>query len=94
VIQASKSILLQCNKLNSGLIFSCFQAVRGCRPLPIVLVPKAQLPGARYDEQIPALWRFAPVEIADATAAGFWLLGSSAIRWGVSCLPIARPSSR
>jgi hypothetical protein len=55
VIAVSKSILLQCNKLNYGLIFSCFQAVRGCRTAAHRLRPEAQLLGARYVEQILAL---------------------------------------
>src|SRR5215813_793350 len=67
VIAVSKSILLQCNKLNYGLIFSCFRAVRGCRTAAHRPRPKAQVHGARYAEQIPALWRFGPVEIADHT---------------------------
>src|SRR5262245_42918685 len=44
VIQASKSILLQCNKLNYGLIFSSFQGFAMAEPVPVVLI--AQLLGA------------------------------------------------
>src|SRR5262249_19237556 len=57
VIQASKSILLQCNKLNYGLIFSSFRGSRWpsrCLSCSSRLNCSARL----YAEQIPAMWRF------------------------------------
>jgi pimeloyl-ACP methyl ester carboxylesterase len=36
-------------------------------PLPIVLIPGLNCSARLYAEQIPALWRFGPVEIADHT---------------------------
>ena len=46
MIQASKSILLQCNKLNYGLIFSSFQGVRDGRAAAHRPHPGTQLLGA------------------------------------------------
>ena len=34
-------------------------------PLPIVVIPGRNCSARLYAEQIPALWRFGPVEIAD-----------------------------
>src|SRR5262249_53432439 len=65
VIQVSKSILLQCNKLNYGLIFSCFQAVRGCPTAARRPRRGAQLLGARYAEQIHGAVAIRAAEIAD-----------------------------
>ena len=36
-------------------------------PLPIVLIPGLNCSARLYAEQIPALWRFGPIEIADHT---------------------------
>jgi pimeloyl-ACP methyl ester carboxylesterase len=36
-------------------------------PLPIVLIPGLNCSARLYAEQVPALWRFGPVEIADHT---------------------------
>ena len=36
-------------------------------PLPIVLVPGLNCSARLYAEQIPALWRFGPVFVADHT---------------------------
>ena len=36
-------------------------------PLPIVLVPGLNCSARLYAEQIPALWRFGPVVVADHT---------------------------
>jgi len=36
-------------------------------PLPVVLIPGLNCSALLYAEQIPALWRFGPVEIADHT---------------------------
>jgi hypothetical protein len=36
-------------------------------PLPIVLVPGLNCSPRLYAEQIPALWRFGPVVVADHT---------------------------
>jgi hypothetical protein len=36
-------------------------------PLPILLIPGLNCSARLYAEQIPALWRFGPVEIADCT---------------------------
>ena len=38
-------------------------------PLPIVLVPGLNCSARLYAEQIPALWRFGPVQVADHTRA-------------------------
>jgi hypothetical protein len=51
VIQASKSILLQCNKLNYGLIFSSSREVVMAEPLPIVLIPGLNCSARPYAEQ-------------------------------------------
>jgi hypothetical protein len=67
VIQASKSILLQCNKFNYGLIFSSFRGVRDGRATALLLIPGLNCSARLYAEQIPALGRFGPVEIADCT---------------------------
>ncbi len=36
-------------------------------PMPIVLVPGLNCSARLYAEQIPALWRFGPVQVADHT---------------------------
>jgi pimeloyl-ACP methyl ester carboxylesterase len=36
-------------------------------PLPVVLVPGLNCSARLYAEQIPALWRFGPVQVADHT---------------------------
>ena len=36
-------------------------------PLPVVLVPGLNCSARLYGEQVPALWRFGPVQIADHT---------------------------
>ena len=72
VIRASKSILLHCNKLHWILIFSRPGHTKGPRmpaPLPIVLVPGLNCSARLCAEQIPALWRFGPVQVADHTRA-------------------------
>jgi pimeloyl-ACP methyl ester carboxylesterase len=38
-------------------------------PIPIVLVPGLNCSARLYAEQIPALWRFGPVQVADHTRA-------------------------
>jgi len=38
-------------------------------PLPIVLVPGLNCSARLYAEQIPTLWRFGPVQVADHTRA-------------------------
>jgi len=38
-------------------------------PLPVVLIPGLNCSARLYAEQIPALWRFAPVQVADHTRA-------------------------
>src|SRR5262245_18500951 len=68
VIRAPKSILLQCNKSNCGLIFSVWRALMAT-PLPVVLIPGLNCSARLYAEQIPALWRFGPVQVADHTRA-------------------------
>jgi hypothetical protein len=57
VIQASKSILLQCNKFNYGLIFFLFREFVRAEPLPILRIPGLNCSARLYAEQIPALWR-------------------------------------
>src|SRR5260370_22566235 len=37
------------------------------KPLPVVLVPGLNCSARLYAEQIPALWRFGPVQLADHT---------------------------
>ena len=36
-------------------------------PLPMVLIPGLNCSARLYAEQIPALWRFGPVQVADHT---------------------------
>src|SRR5215467_3437897 len=36
-------------------------------PLPVVLIPGLNCSARLYAEQIPALWRFGPVQVADHT---------------------------
>ena len=38
-------------------------------PLPIVLVPGLNCSARLYADQVPALWRFGPVQVADHTRA-------------------------
>ena len=38
-------------------------------PLPLVLVPGLNCSARLYDDQIPVLWRFGPVQVADHTRA-------------------------
>ena len=42
-------------------------------PFPIVLVPGLNCSARLYAEQIPALWRFGPVQVADHTAPTAWM---------------------
>src|SRR5437870_13536026 len=37
------------------------------KPLPVVLIPGLNCSARLYAEQIPALWRFGPVQVADHT---------------------------
>ncbi len=37
------------------------------KPLPVVLIPGLNCSARLYAEQIPALWRFGPVQLADHT---------------------------
>jgi pimeloyl-ACP methyl ester carboxylesterase len=69
VLYASKSILLHCNKSKSGLIFLFRTSTEPPMPqsLPIVLIPGLNCSARLYAEQIPALWGFGPVQIADHT---------------------------
>src|SRR5215470_1308649 len=60
VIRGAKSILLQCNKSNCGLIFSVWSEEMA-ESLPVVLIPGLNCSARLYAEQIPALWRFGPV---------------------------------
>jgi pimeloyl-ACP methyl ester carboxylesterase len=39
------------------------------RPLPVVLIPGLNCSARLYAEQVPALWRFGPVQVADHTRA-------------------------
>ena len=41
-------------------------------PLPTVLVPGLNCSARLYADQIPALWRFGPLLIADHTAMTAW----------------------
>src|SRR5262245_118443 len=68
VIRGLKSILLQCNKSNCGLIFSVWRALMATL-LPVVLIPGLNCSARLYADQIPALWRFGPVQVADHTRA-------------------------
>src|SRR4029450_1378093 len=68
VVRGSKSILLQCNKSNCGLIFFLSEAESVMSaPLPTVLIPGLTCPARLYAEQTPVLWRFGPVTVADHT---------------------------
>src|SRR5438477_3716224 len=75
---SSKSILLQCNKLKPGLNFwpnpaadsdnqRTNQGAQMAERLPILLIPGLNCSARLYGEQIPALWRLGPVQIADHT---------------------------
>src|SRR5262249_38624183 len=68
VIRAPKSILLQCNKSNCGLIFPSRSELMA-KPLPVVLIPGLNCSARLYAEQIPALWRFGSVQVANHTRA-------------------------
>src|SRR5438034_7230764 len=39
------------------------------KPLPVLLIPGLNCSARLYAEQIPALWRFGPVQVADHTRA-------------------------
>src|SRR5262249_42898911 len=66
VIRAPKSILLQCNKSNCGLIFPSRSELMA-KPLPVVLIPGLNCSARLYAEQIAALWRFGTVKVDNHT---------------------------
>ena len=59
-------MLPQCNKLNKYLNFSLSKGdATMTEPMPIVLVPGLLCSPRLYAGQIPALWPFGPVTVAD-----------------------------
>src|SRR5215470_15455681 len=77
VIRGAKSILLQCNKSNCGLIFSVWSEEMA-ESLPVVLIPGLNCSARLYAEEIPALWRFGPVQVADHPATTAWMRSRAA----------------